>query len=931
MTPAAGAMLEREEELEALSGRIERAANGDGSLIVVEGVAGIGKTTLLSAATAMAEERGMIVLRARGGILEQQLEYGVVRQLVERHVMRAEPERRAELLAGPAAPAATVLGLAEPRGDGGPGYDPSVDILNGLHWLTANIAERAPVLMLIDDAQWADVASQRAGGYMARRLEGLPIAMLLGVRTDEASPEAAVLSAQLQTNDPLYVRPRPLSVDATTAILADAFGGREIPAELSAACLAASGGNPFFLTELAAEVAGAHDAPGEVPLASVAESGPVAVRRSILMRLGRLGEDPLRLARALATLGGEGEVRQAAAIAGLDEADAGRAADRLRRGHLAAGERPLRLVHPLVRAAVAEEMPASERADGHRRAFAALAAEGATDDALLPHAIASAPIGSPEVVGLLRRSADRALRTGNPATAAELLGRALAEPPTDDERGAVLAELGRAEVRAGGFAEGLAHLDQALAVVGDREARAEVHRDRAFAAFAGTGMADARELVGDALADLGGEGDALQLEADLALLAWLSGAESDPGLDRHRDVAGTTAAERTVLGILAQAEQSRGEDPAAVVDLAERARGGGRLIAEDTSEALSWYLAVYALLTVEALEPARASIEQALADAKRRGSAFAHAGALGARAVLALNEGRPRDAEADARDAAAGPIPPTMAPVNSAFLVMALADQGDLEGAAAELAAGGIDSGPGGPTVLRFVPWARARLRELEGDLAGVREAVAPLAADDEAGGPMRALAWRALLARAVARGGGGEEAAALAAEHLRWAERWDRPAALGIARRSHAVAGPAEERVERLEEAVATLAVSPARVERSRAELDLGIALLRGGRRNDGSAALERALEVALEQGARGVARAAAEELEIAGAPARRLSFDELTPSERRVAELAAGGATNREIADRLFVTPKTVENHLTRAYAKLGVGSRRDLDAVL
>ena len=106
---------------------------------------------------------------------------------------------------------------------------------------------------------------------------------------------------------------------------------------------------------------------------------------------------------------------------------------------------------------------------------------------------------------------------------------------------------------------------------------------------------------------------------------------------------------------------------------------------------------------------------------------------------------------------------------------------------------------------------------------------------------------------------------------------------------------------------------------------------LLRGGRRRDGRAALEAALEVALDCGARGVAGVCAEELAVAGAPAGRLRFDELTASERRVAELASDGSTNREIAQELFVTPKTVENHLTRVYAKLGVHSRRALAGAL
>ena len=127
------------------------------------------------------------------------------------------------------------------------------------------------------------------------------------------------------------------------------------------------------------------------------------------------------------------------------------------------------------------------------------------------------------------------------------------------------------------------------------------------------------------------------------------------------------------------------------------------------------------------------------------------------------------------------------------------------------------------------------------------------------------------------------------------------------------------------------TLAASSLRTEEARARADLGVALLRSGQRRDGRAQLDAAVEVAVACGARAVARAASAELEVAGAPAKRLAFDELTASERRVAELAAAGASNREVAEELSVTPKTVENHLTRVYAKLGVASRAELSTAL
>lgn len=929
-----GSLLERERELEILGQHFDRAREGAGSLLVVEGPAGIGKTSLLRAAAELARERGMTVLQARGGVLEQQLEYGVARQLVEKPVVQASAERRAQLLAGPAASSGAALGLGELPADQGPGGDPSLEIQHGLHWLVANLAEEAPLLIALDDAHWGDVASLRTGAYLARRLDGLAVTMLVATRNDEPGSQQELLAELFASAEPTYLRPAPLADDSVAVLLRESFGDREAPAELVAACRRATGGNPFLLTELAGELAANNVDPAATPVAVVDGAGPVAVRRSLLLRLGNLGEGASRLARAVAILGGEADLRQAAAVAGIDAEDARRAADVLAAAGIVERGLPLRMVHPLVRAAIAEDTPLSERAAGHRRAFEALAADGAFEQALLPHALAAEAAADPRLVALLRRLAERALRTGSPDAAATYLERALLEPPADRERAATLAELGRAQVRGGQFDRGLERFEQALELGAEPATRVLVHRERAFAAFAGAGMGEARRIVAEAVAEIG-DGDrdeALQLEADLALLAWLSGGEHGLELRRHESLAGETRAERTLLALLAQEEHATGAAPDAVVALAERALGGGRLIAEDTSESLAWYMATYALLTCEAHTEARTTIAAAIEDSRRRGSAFARAGALGTRAVFALNEGRPRDAEADAREAAAAAMPPIMVPVNAAYLILALVDQGEVEEAERELVAAGIAQGPGGPTVLRWVPWARARLREAQGRADDVRADVGPLREDDEAGRPMRALAWRALLSRALVRAEGpGEEARELAAEHLRWARGWGRPGALGVAERALALASEGEKRQQLLAAAVETLASSSLRTEEARARLDLGVVHLREGRRRQGRAALEAALEVAVAADARGTARRAAEELEIAGAVPRRLSFDELTASERRIAEHAAAGLTNREIAAELFVTPKTVENHLTRVYGKLGIGSRRELATLL
>lgn len=925
-------LLERERELALIEHRLELARAGEGSLTVIEGPAGIGKSSLVRHAITSAREHGMTVLSARGGMLEREIEFGVVRQLVEREVLGAGEGVRQRLLAGPAAPAAAVLGLAEMPPDPGPGRTGNGNLQHGLYWLTLNLSEIAPLLMVVDDAHWGDTASMLAAAYVARRLEGAPIAMLAAVRTDEPDSGARSLQPVFGETGAAMIRPDPLSAAAVATLAGKAFGREQgLSPESTRAILEASGGNPFFVAEIVRELAASHPDPESVGPARMEGVDAEAVRRALLLRLGALGSDARSLARAVAILGGEAELRHAMAVATLEEPAAVAAADRLVQAGLAEGVRPLNLIHPLLRSSILEEMSPSATAVAHRRALEVLTKEGAGDDATVGHALSSEPDGNPETIELLRRTAERALLGGSPETSVIHLRRALAEPPSPERRPELLAELGRAEVRAGDFRAGISHLDEALAGLDDQVVRNTVWRDRAFAAFASGGMLEARDLVVGALAEAGDDQGSLQLEADLAVLAWLSGTDAGIDLARHRGVEGRTRPERTILALLAQEEQAKGAPPDEVVELARRALGAGRLIAEDTSESLGWYLATHALITCEELEEAGVTIDQALADGHRRGSAFGRAGALGARAVLALYEGRPRDAEADARTSAGGGIPPIMVGVNSSFAVRALVEQGKLREAAALLGDTASGESPPGPAVGKWSLWARAVLEEARGDQEAVRRAVAPFRRDDEAGRSIKAFSWRALLARALARSGYSEEADRLATEHLQWAESWGRPAALGVARRAWALAGPPGERAERMETAVADLARSALRTEEARARVELGVAILRSGSRKAAREELEAGLELALACDARAVAEAAAAELEIAGAAPKRLRFDELTAAERRVAMLASGGRTNREIADELFVTPKTVENHLTRVYAKLGVGSRGELAGVL
>jgi DNA-binding CsgD family transcriptional regulator len=189
---------------------------------------------------------------------------------------------------------------------------------------------------------------------------------------------------------------------------------------------------------------------------------------------------------------------------------------------------------------------------------------------------------------------------------------------------------------------------------------------------------------------------------------------------------------------------------------------------------------------------------------------------------------------------------------------------------------------------------------------------------------------WRSALAVAV----GGREGAALARDELRIARTFGAPRAIGIALRATAMLEGGTARAARLREAAEVLRRSPARLEHARVLADLGDALLQDGRRADARDVLREAYELAHVCGADALTTQAASALRTAGARPRRpfrQGPGSLTARERRVADLAADGLTNRGIADALVVTVSTVEFHLASTYRKLGIASRRELAGVL
>ena len=435
-------LLERDSEVERLEQAIAAAVEEAGSVVAVEGEAGIGKTSLLAQAGAIASSAGMRVLRARGGELEREFAYGVVRQLFEATVTSAKPADRERWLAGAAGLAAPLLSAGATTRGTGP--DPSAS-LHGLYWLSSNLSGDQPLLLCIDDAQWADSASIAFLSYLARRVEDLAIVIVYASRIGEGASERlpAVSDPELVQ---AVLRPSALSVAAAAELVGQQLGdvGSE---QFARACHMTTSGNPFLLRELLRALEADGIVPDDAGAARVAHIAPRAIARATLARLRRLGAAASELAFAVAVLGASADPRHAAALAQLDADAAAQAADALAGTSILCDGRPLQFIHPIVRTTVYDEMAPAKRAAWHKRAALLLAGDGAGDVALAPHLLAAEPSGDPWVVERLRAAAQQVLERGAPDAACTYLERAAAEPPPPAQRHAVQLALGAAELR----------------------------------------------------------------------------------------------------------------------------------------------------------------------------------------------------------------------------------------------------------------------------------------------------------------------------------------------------------------------------------------------------------------------------------------------------------------------------------------------------
>jgi DNA-binding CsgD family transcriptional regulator len=945
-----GQLLERSEELARIESALAEARSGRGTFVVIEGPAGIGKTALLAAARTSAADGGMRVLRSRGTELERDFAFGVVRQLFEPPLAEASELERAELLHAAAGMAAGLLGLpgAPPAGvPSAAGVDPSFAILHGLYWLCANLAALAPLCVVVDDAHWADAASLRYLAFLLTRLEELDASLVVATRPREVGADAELLATLTSDPSAEVVRLRPLTSAAVAQLVESRLGGVPDPVFVDA-CLRATGGTPFLMRMLVDALSEGGIAPTAQAARHVERIGARTVGRSIRLRLRRLPEHAGRLARALAILE-QGDLLQAARLAGLEEPVAAEATELLTTAGILESGRPLAFIHPIVRSGIYSELSGVDRAQGHRRAARLLAEQPYADERVARHLLLSEPASDPWVVEQLVESACAAGKKGAPESEAVFLRRALAEPPPPGDRSALLLDLGMAEASAG-LADWPEHLQRAVdtapnaAVAGGSALVLGLALSRAQRfAEAVTVLDRAATLFATPDSDL-----ALALEA-AAVVAALNDPVAAPSVTFRREAviaraAGDPAAPPELLAAAAFISVLTNEPAEVGADLAARA-----LLAGGTAPPQSgnppWFVfatwfsqATLSLLWAERYAEVRPLLDASIAQARVTGDGSRLAVGLAHRGWLALRRGDLTAAEGDARTALAAselPAPTLYRVLNGGVLVVALTDQGELDAAEQEL--GPLDSeAEGGSITAAVLRVARGRLRVEQGRVAeGLEDflAVGLALTRAEIACPSY-LPWRSQAALAHLALGEPEPARRLAEEEVELARAFGTPRALGAAKRAAGVIAGGDRGASLLREAIDAFDRGDSTVERARSLADLGALLRRRNRRTEARELLREALDAAHRAGAKPLARQAETELRATGARPRRvvlMGLDSLTASERRIAELASQGLTNREIAQTLFITARTVEGHLTSVFRKLMLDSRDELPAAL
>lgn len=928
-------LFERERELALLEQALIDAKADESRLVLIEGQAGIGKSRLLLEMRRMAESAGFAVVVARGYEYERDYAFGMLRQLIG-NAQRDEGVNEVSSNANVADELMAAFG-----GDDGQAAN-TFSIFEGCYWATVRAAETTPILIAIDDLQWCDRPSLEYLAYLVRRIESLPIVVAASVRPADSSAGAAAVRELMSDPGRLSISPHPLSGGAATAMVAERLGSNEVDVEFTDELVSITGGNPLLIDELLKELAAEGTGPSAGNTARLRELGPRAASRSVLLRLARLDPSCSAVVQALSIFGEGAPDHLLAEFCELDADVVAQAITQNVHAEILRPERPLGFVHPLVREAIYRDIPAGERERAHMVAARLLDQSGASSERVAAQLVNVPPRGDAWVFEKLAHAGRIALSRNIVSSAVNYFDRALAEPGPKESRAETLRDLALAQALANSPDSG-DNLIEAWELIDDPMQRGFI----AVAALRILGLAQ-RNAEAVALADKTIEQLAVQRPSETALRERIeNGLHSislmEPAVRPFSLLAplldepgsrGEGVEARMFDGAACYGKMLRGDAAAECVAIALRAVADDSLYEFDNAGFPM--IGVMSTLAAADHDAALDVCERSLTFADRGSSAlYVPAVARGFKGLALMLRGD-LPAAFEMFELAKADIETFEMRLGytqiSALLTLACVYSGDLERAEAELAFGEPYLVPG----VQKVVWlgSKLHLRVAQSrfeDAIAVADELDAAQMDELIVNPAW-LPWRSLKAQALAALDRLDEANELAAQEVEAARRWGAPKALG---RSLRIQGQLlrREGVPALLESVEVLKDSPAVLEYGYSLAALGTALRHERKGVDAREPLAEALRIAVRSRAAGLERFARDELAASGAAPRATDFQgmaALTPSEKRVAGLAVEGLTNREIAQQLFVTPKTVEVHLSSVYKKLDVKSRRELPGV-
>ena len=917
-------MVGRERERERLAAFL---GAGWPRVLLVEGPPGIGKTTLLEAALVEARGAGIEVLVARAVPAEADLPYAILSELL--------PDPTVDRLAGALAePRRLALdralrrsGHADGGRDAGPTGAPLDAAAVGLALLDLlrSLARSAPVLVAVDDLQWCDEASAAALAYAIRRAQGIPVAAIAARRTTVDAPPVMILRSALGEPRTDVVEVGPLSVGAIGRILDGRLGRQHGRSEVTRVAEAAAG-NPLLAIEIARVVDVARE--GTRTFAVPPSAEPLLADR--LGRLSAGAEDVVLVVAAAA----RSDVSTVAVALG-SEAAGGPLAEALRSGLVRSDGSRIGLEHPLVgSAAFGRALPSRVR-EIHGR----LAAATADPEERARHRALSADGPDPVIAAELDAAAESAAERGASGVAAESVELAVALTPGTDQAARAARHLRAAELRlaSGDPERAAAHVAAGLDLLPPGPDRVPLREVAVEIAYASAGRPAAREEAEIAITEAAGDPLA-SARAHASLLAW--GVEDAAEARRHAEIVLSLLAGREdeapsaagdALALLADARLAGGDGPA--VDLLARAlaverRAPGFVIG-------SLEILAGTLRAADRVDEARETYAEVLARLAGAGVETRRVGALAHAAWTEVLAGRYDDADRFLAES------------------LRLAEELRVDASGAQVYLAHLDAlrGRADVTVMRrrrveamtaaddwmAALWSRALAAHslVAGDAVDAADLLHSASDTWISLGILEPNYMRIdadLVEALVAAGRNGEATEALASFEERSA-RSRLPWSVVAAARARAAlldaTGDPTGALAVLDDAADATATLPLPLDRGRTALVRGAVLRRLRRVREARAALEeaRATFAALPSPA-WEARAVAELARLGG---RAATPDALTPAERQVAELAAAGRSNREIAEALVLSVRTVESQLSSAYAKLGVRGRAGLGAAL